>query len=124
MPDENTRSPEQRRFSRILFNAPATITADGVKHPCEVLDLSLRGVLLRTAAPLSLGATTELALTLGSDDFGIVMSCEVAHVTDAHIGLRCMQTDLDSITHLRRLLELNANDADLLERELSALIAQ
>ncbi|MCG8610315.1 MAG: hypothetical protein MI864_07240, partial [Pseudomonadales bacterium] len=30
--------------------------------------------------------------------------------------------DLDSITHLKRLIELNVGDPSLIERELSALI--
>jgi hypothetical protein len=37
--------------------------------------------------------------------------------------LLCESIDLDSITHLRRLVELNAGDPALLERELTALVA-
>lgn len=123
MPDENEHSPELRHFSRILFNAPATLKVEQIQHPCEVLDLSLRGALLRISTPLPVGVQTELALTLGSDDARIVMTGEVAHIKQDHIGLRCIQIDVDSITHLRRLLELNLENPALLERELSALIA-
>jgi len=35
--------------------------------------------------------------------------------------LRCLSIDLDSITHLRRLLELNLGDPQLVERELLQL---
>ena len=34
------------------------------------------------------------------------------------------QSKTDSVTHLRRLVELNLGNPDLLERELSALIAE
>jgi hypothetical protein len=37
--------------------------------------------------------------------------------------LRCENIDIDSITHLRRLVDLNAGDASLLDREFSALLA-
>jgi hypothetical protein len=123
MPDENVQSTELRHFSRILFNAPATLLVEQIKHPCEVLDLSLRGALLGTPMTLPVGVQAELALTLGSDEARIVMTGEVAHIKQDHIGLRCVQIDVDSITHLRRLLELNLEDPALLERELSALIA-
>jgi hypothetical protein len=36
--------------------------------------------------------------------------------------LRCDSIDLDSITHLRRLVELNAGDPRELDRELAILI--
>ena len=46
----------------------------------------------------------------------------VVHIDSQHIGLRCDSIDLDSITHLRRLVELNSGDPSMLEREISALV--
>jgi hypothetical protein len=37
--------------------------------------------------------------------------------------VRCRETDLEGIMHLRRLLEVNLADDRLLHRELGALIA-
>lgn len=37
------------------------------------------------------------------------------------LGFVCRHIDLDSISHLRRLVELNLGDEQLLERELAAL---
>jgi hypothetical protein len=37
------------------------------------------------------------------------------------LGFVCQHIDLDSISHLRRLVELNLGDVSLLERELAAL---
>jgi hypothetical protein len=50
------------------------------------------------------------------------MNTRVAHLENTHVGLRCESIDLDSMAHLRRLLELNSGDPELVERELSALI--
>ena len=44
------------------------------------------------------------------------------HVDGANVGLRCDNIDLDSITHLRRLVELNVGDHNILERDLASLI--
>ena len=39
-----------------------------------------------------------------------------------HTGLLCKGIDLDSVTHLRRLIELQLGDPALLERDLAELI--
>jgi hypothetical protein len=39
------------------------------------------------------------------------------------VGLRCDRLDVDSMSHLRRLVELNLGDPALLERDLQSLIA-
>jgi len=52
------------------------------------------------------------------------MSTEVAHAEGHHTGLRCRAIDLDSVTHLRRLIELQLGDPALLERDLAELMAQ
>jgi len=116
-------TPEQRLFSRIQFHHGARIVIAGRQIACEVIDLSLKGALLNTAAPLDIPAGTECALELVLDDgLSVVrMEGQVAHCESSRFGLVCQSIDIDSITHLRRLLELNLGDAELLEREFAAL---
>lgn len=113
---------EQRRFTRVPFDAKAVLDKDGREWSCELIDLSLKGALIHKPADWSGLAGEEYQLTLVLDeDVSIRMDMSVAHVEDEHIGLYCKDIDLDSITHLRRLVELNLGDAGLLERELMAL---
>lgn len=42
------------------------------------------------------------------------MQATVMHVEGRNIGLRCDEIDIDSITTLRRVIELNAADPVLL----------
>lgn len=119
---------EQRRhFSRVLFKAKATLGAGGSRVPCDVLDLSLKGALLRVADhrpwTTHLDCTLELSLDPAHQTV-IRMKGRVAHSEGPVIGLRCVEIDLDSITHLRRLVELNVGDDALLQRELSALSSE
>ena len=51
-----------------------------------------------------------------------MMEGVVAHSARGLIGIACRSIDLDSITVLRRLIELNLGDAALLERDLQALV--
>ena len=48
---------------------------------------------------------------------------KVAHLENCNIGIRCEHIELASLTLLRRLLELNTGDADLMDRELSQLFS-
>ena len=119
---------EQRRhFSRVLFNARATLSGKAHASPCEVLDLSLKGALVRVADgqawPPEAGCALELALDSGHQA-NIRMDAKVAHREGQVIGLHCVGIDLDSITHLRRLVELNLGDDAVLQREVSALTAE
>ena len=49
------------------------------------------------------------------------MNIAVVHVEDHETGLQCNAIDIDSVTHLRRLVELNLGDSEQLNKELSQL---
>lgn len=117
--------PAQRRhFSRIRFDADARLLVGDRDVPCDVRDLSLKGALIRSAPDLLPGPGERCLLEIALDDEGaaIRMEGDVVHTGDGCIGLACREIDLDSITHLRRLLELNLDDPELLQRELGALL--
>lgn len=69
----------------------------------------------------------RLPLGQGDDeaagDAVIAMAGELAHVEGGHAGVLCRSIDIESITHLRRLIEVNLGDPAASERELKALIA-
>ena len=46
----------------------------------------------------------------------------MAHIHDDYIGFECKYIDLNSMSHLRRTLELNLGDPRLLEREIIEMI--
>jgi len=58
-----------------------------------------------------------------SDQIDIFMQGRVAHQESGRLGLECQSIDLESIQHLRRLIELNIGNSDAMERELCELIA-
>lgn len=116
-------SDERRQFWRTTFRAPVHLAVGGRVHEAQLLDLSLKGALVQCAGDWqpSLGTSCRLRLKLVPGT-SIAMDTAVAHVHDQQVGLQCHFIDLDSITHLRRLVELNAGSAAWLERELALLI--
>ncbi len=116
----------RRLHSRIAFHSPAELVFPDNTIEVVVLDISLKGALIRLPAntPVKDGAICMLQVHLGGTDDQIGMEARVAHVEGRYAGLLCITIDLDSVTHLRRLVELNLGDTALLERELSALVAE
>lgn len=117
-------SDNRRKFQRVLFDADTRVEAASGSATARLKDLSLKGVLIQHPAQWTCAIGDEVSITIQLDkaeEFIIRMQTRVAHIEQDHIGLRCELIDLDSITHLRRLLELNLGDPDLLQRELAAL---
>ncbi len=113
----------RRKFSRIQFQTEARLSLPQGECGVEVLDLSLKGALVRSERSLTSAAGSFGRLVIRLDEMGTVIHMEVTvtHHNGNDFGLSCREIDLDSITHLRRLVELNLGDATLLERELSKL---
>jgi len=117
-------SENRRKFQRVLFDADTRIKGDSVDTPAKLIDISLNGALLQRPKQWSTAIGEKLSLLIKLDreeEHSIHMQASVAHVEDDKVGLHCEHIDMDSITNLRRLLELNLGDPGLLERELVAL---
>lgn len=120
-----SQAHERRKFWRAAFNAPVKLVNDTASVDATLDDISLKGALLEVPPGWQgkAGEHCHLRLRLGGDeDMKITMWGRITHVDGEKVGVLCESIDLDSITHLRRLVELNAGDPTLLERELSALV--
>lgn len=118
-------SPERRRFSRILFDSACKLSQGHRNWDTRVIDISLRGVLLATPARWDGDpeASFAAAIHLADNDTVIHMELAFKHGDETQLGFLCQQIGLDSMTHLRRLVELNLGDDMLLQRELNAMAA-
>lgn len=112
----------------MTFAAGAELITTQAHQRCQVIDISLKGVLLQLPAGRSAqaGMPCLVKLPLGEDasaDIVIAMAGELAHVEGDRAGVLCRSIDIESITHLRRLIEVNLGDPAASDRELKALIA-
>lgn len=120
----NRKAPEKRRFQRITFDAPCDIYWQDDVQTAELLDISLKGALVSRPEgwAASEGEPCELTIHLNDHESAIVMAVVLRHLEKDRLGFRIEYIDLESASHLKRLVELNLGDADLLERELAHLI--
>lgn len=114
---------EKRRFSRIPFDANVLLSKDGTEWRAKLLDISLKGILIETPRNWDAVTGERFHLEVIFAESGSLISADisVAHSEASHIGFEIMQIDVESVGHLRRLVELNIGDPELLDRELAAL---
>ena len=114
---------DRRRFWRALFTAPVIVQDGDGRITAELVDVSLNGARVEVPDLWEgrVGQPVDLEFPL-SEAVVVKMSTTVAHLEGRRVGLKCEHVDLDSISHLRRLVELNSGNPELLRRELSELI--
>ncbi|WP_028023792.1 PilZ domain-containing protein [Enterovibrio calviensis] len=115
--------PERRMFSRVVYLTAATIRQHDQSWSSSVLDLSLKGALLATPSDWAEGNNADYFVTFQLHDSDIEIKMEVLLVSDSDDFLRFQidHIDIDSASHLKRLVELNVGNDDLLHRELGQL---
>lgn len=117
------QQPERRQYSRVPFEAQAIISQGGTSFICELIDISLNGLLARTPTQYHLRSDMPCSVKIIlSPELAIHMQVALVHCSNNSLGLHCTSIDMDSITHLRRLIESNMEDPNAAERVLSELI--
>ncbi len=114
---------DRRLFSRINFGADACISQGNGKIPCHLVDISLNGVLIEAHSDLQIdpGQPCTLLICL-SDEATITMHLQLIHTSRKLLGFQCSTIDMESIGHLRRLIELNIPGAEASQRVLAELL--
>lgn len=111
-----------RRFTRIEFEAEVKLYSAGAMWDTALIDISLKGALCKRPpdwdARMDKSYRLELRLAGGSR---ISMNAVAANANADTIGFQWSKIDFDSFTHLKRLIELNIGDPELMNRELSSL---
>lgn len=114
---------EKRHFSRVDFHAKTFIIYKEEKHEAQLLDLSLKGALVSSQHLLliQMDETISLHIELGNANVALDIEAELVHREKDQMGFRFKTIDLDSLTHLRRLIEINLGDAEKIDKELEFL---
>ena len=115
---------ERRNHQRIPFQAEIIMQAGNQEWSCNLLDISLKGMLVEPPENLDVDTSKPCALALFlGENVSIHARVKIAHEEqNGNWGLQWLHIDLDSLKHLRRLLELNMNEPGLLNRELAELV--
>jgi len=116
-------SSEHRKFYRADFKTHGYILLeDGEQIPFILKNISLKGILVSLEDErLKKGDSYNLRIKLMSSDIEIDTTSVLVHEDNGEKGFFFREIDLDSMIHLRRLLELNTPNEGEIEKELSFL---
>jgi hypothetical protein len=112
---------ERRRFTRISFGGTCRIEDETGISSAELLDISLKGALIRVddVDVFEPDKTCELEVVISETPLiALHIKVRMVYLSGDRVGMYFLTTDIDSITHLRRLIELNMGDADKTMEEL------
>ncbi|MDO8310501.1 MAG: PilZ domain-containing protein [Sideroxyarcus sp.] len=116
---------ERRKFWRALLHSPVCLTTSSGDADAQLIDISLKGVILETenAWKGKPGVECRVILELAR---GVTSSMRAIgmHVAGPHTSVHCASIKLGSIAHLRRLVKFNRSDPAMLDREFRSLIRQ
>ena len=114
---------ERRRFQRITFDADCEVRTEACSFPVKLADISLQGVLAEIIITpmIKVGDRADVVIRL-SNEITITMPAILKHQLGDALGFQAENMDIDSVSHLRRLVELNLGSEELLERELEHLL--
>ena len=113
---------ERRRFRRFPIEGSVRLYSPTAMWTSTLIDLSLRGVLIERPADWtgSEGQGYRLDVRLEGGVM-IAMGTRLSRVCDDALGFNCERIDLDSFSRLKRLVELNLGNSEVLNRELAVL---
>ena len=117
-----SKQTERRQYQRIPFIAELIMSKGHEEWSCVLLDISLKGVLVEPPSGIEPEKDVLYGIELVlSDEVTIKMKARISHTNTPYWGLEWENIDLEGLSHLRRLLELNLADPDEMHRELAEL---
>lgn len=114
---------ERRRFSRIVYRTPAIVVQGELTINASISDLSLHGLLITCdqTNKLNLDKQIDVEFALLGSDITIQLTGNIVEINNNMIRLSIDHIDIESIGYLKRLVELNVGDDELLYRDIEHL---
>jgi hypothetical protein len=113
---------ERRRFRRFPVEGSVKLYSGSAMWSSTLIDMSLRGVLVERPDGWTGGLGTRYRLDLRLEGGVMIgMGVELSRIANGHLGFACQKIDLDSFARLKRLIELNLGNTEILNRELAVL---
>jgi c-di-GMP-binding flagellar brake protein YcgR len=108
---------QRRRRTRVHVHFEVTVQIQGEPIKMETENISLNGMLCKPDPRLTKGDSGALRITLG-DDVVITAQAKVVRSSDAGLAIAFTEIDEDGFFHLKKLVQYNSEDAELIDREL------
>ena len=113
---------ERRQHRRVPFHAEIMMQSGDEEWTCNLLDISINGMLVEPPSNFTINPNNLCAIALFlSDDVIINARARIKHTNEDRWGLEFINIDMNSLKHLRQLLESQLKSVALINRNLSQL---
>jgi len=113
---------ERRRFRRFPIAGSVRLYSMTAMWSTELIDMSLRGVLVATPDDWAGAQGSRYRLDVRLEGgLMIGMGVELVRENAGTLAFACHKIDLDSFSRLKRFVELNVGNTEVLNRELAVL---
>lgn len=114
-----------RHFRRINFEAEVILKAGEEICKGQLFDVALKGAMVGTDAPLPFkpGDHCSLCIVLPGTPISLNFQADLVHQEGQCYGFKFISEDLETLTHLRKLIELNTGDAEATRSELNTWLS-
>lgn len=116
---------EKRHFTRITSHFTVSIESKKCDDIAtgKLVDISLKGLLIEVDSEiLTIGEKYVINLPFPGSEITMLFEAECVHADNGDFGFKFIGEDVDTMTHLRRFLELNLGDPGRITQELEFLI--
>lgn len=121
--NSTSKAVDKRQFNRVIYSAHALLKQADHQWQTDVLDLSLKGALIAYPDEFEADLEKSFELEINMEGAGrhILLEGVIVHNANHCLGFHAEYLDIESMTELRRIVELNLGDEALLQRDLRAL---
>lgn len=114
----------KRRFSRIKCVEKSIVETTDGSHCVKLLDIALKGALIEHGSDLAAqaGDHWKLLYQLEGSDIVLEFAAQVVHCQNGRTGVKFIEMDLDTMTHLRSLMEARTVNPEQVRYELELFL--
>lgn len=130
MGQESIANTDQRRFTRIPFDAQVELTMGSSAAPIQrqgiLTDISFKGLMITVDSidDLQLDTQGSALIKLAAHEVCFQLEIMIRHIKERSLGLEVQKMPIEAAQHLRSLMHHNLAEEHLLQREFNALINQ
>jgi hypothetical protein len=107
---------EKRRRLRVPVHFDVSVKLAGKIIDVQIINISLTGILCTSNRLFQPNAACQVILAL-SNDLQITIDSKILRIGEQETAISFITMDEESFTHLRRIIEYNAGDADRIEKQ-------
>ncbi len=108
---------ERRKRTRVPINIDASISIKGEGIRLKTFNISLTGILCTSHAIFQKDDLCKVIITLNKDT-RISIDAKILRVEEQETAISFISMDDESFFHLKRLVQYNVKDAEIIDEEL------